>query len=72
MYRSELIDEALRRIGLYCLDEDGIFEFSRIDRKTTFNSPLTIVPSVFINIFKKKKDEIDPNTVNFILKDFNF
>lgn len=69
--RSSLIGRSLKEMNLYCEDEFENFEYTRVDTKLTFYSPTKdISSSVFLNIFKKKKEDIDPNTVNFILKDF--
>lgn len=76
--RDEVVRDGLRKMLLYSQEEeeDGEqtrSEYTTIEKTITYNSPqLQVAKQVFTNIYKKKKEEIDPNTANSILKDFLF
>lgn len=68
--KNEIIN-GLEEMLLYSQDENDVLEFTRIEKEITFISPQRVInPSVFTNIFKKKKEDIEPTSVYPILKDF--
>lgn len=70
--RKMLIEDHLLQMGCFSQD-DSRMEFTKIKSDIIRISPQTTISSqIFLNIFKKKKEDLDVKEVGTIFKDFLF